>query len=197
LQGKTNQFGRLEISGALRHKEVRVCLLGHLATYFFWRWHIDVEPFPIFKTSKDWYNTKILRANAEDPTTTLSYRAHYGAVVKAFQALGIKAKAKTHVSRGSGARMAEVAGATEAQIRRLGRWNNNTMEGCYLTALPREAMRGLAGFSPGSSSFFLSRATMQPSDILQKRVFPEVDHWLEAQETGVGCEPNIAAGEFQ
>jgi Centromere DNA-binding protein complex CBF3 subunit, domain 2 len=147
-------------------------------------------------SSKDWYDVKVLRAKTEESTATLSYRAHYGAIVKAFEALGIRAKAKTHASRGSGARMAEVAGATEAQIRRLGRWNNNTMEGCYLTALPREAMRSLAGFPPGLGAFYLPRAAVQPGDALLKRVFPEVDRWLEAQETGLGCEPNIAAGEF-
>ncbi|KAL3690979.1 hypothetical protein R1sor_004630 [Riccia sorocarpa] len=44
--------------------------------------------------------------------------------------------------------MAELGGASESQIRRLGRWNNQAMENCYLTSLPREALRTLAGFSP-------------------------------------------------
>jgi hypothetical protein len=157
---------------------------------------VEAEPFPSFARSKDWYDIKLLKANSEDLTASLSYRGHYEAVVRAFKAIGINAKAKTHATRGSGTRMAEIAGASEAQIRRLGRWNNNAMEGCYLTALPREAMRSLAGFPPRAGSFYLPRAALQPRDDLRKIVFPEVDRWLGAQETGVGCEQNIAAGEF-
>lgn len=88
--------------------------------YFFWRWHIDNEPFPNFTISKNWYNIKLLKVNSENLATSLSYRAHYDAIVKVFKALGIIAKAKTHISRGSGTRMAEIAGASDAQIRRLG-----------------------------------------------------------------------------
>src|SRR5690349_269454 len=33
------------------------------------------------------------------------------------------------ITAGSGARMAEIGGASEAQIRRMGRWNNQAMEG--------------------------------------------------------------------
>ncbi|RUS13238.1 hypothetical protein BC937DRAFT_95634, partial [Endogone sp. FLAS-F59071] len=46
--GKTNQFGQLEVSEAIRHKEVQLCLLSHLAIYFFWHWHIENKPFPNF-----------------------------------------------------------------------------------------------------------------------------------------------------
>ena len=69
------------------------------------------------------------------------------------------------MGRGSGARMAELGGASEAQIRRLGRWNNQAMENCYLTCLPREAMRTLAGFSPHAGDFFLKRAASPMSCI--------------------------------
>jgi hypothetical protein len=36
-QGKTNQYRRLEYRAALRHRDHRSCLIGALATYFFWR----------------------------------------------------------------------------------------------------------------------------------------------------------------
>lgn len=38
-RGKTNQFGRLEISAALRHKTVFVCPFAALAMYMVWRFH--------------------------------------------------------------------------------------------------------------------------------------------------------------
>lgn len=40
-QGKTNQHGRMEYGAALRHRDVRSCLIGALAFYFFWRWQVE------------------------------------------------------------------------------------------------------------------------------------------------------------
>ncbi|KAJ8550604.1 hypothetical protein ON010_g10465 [Phytophthora cinnamomi] len=81
-------------------------------------------------------------------------------------------KAKTHATRGSGSRMAELAGATESQIRRLGRWNAGAVDGYYLAALSRDAMRSLAGVPPDRRSFVLDRAALTPPDSLQREVFP-------------------------
>jgi hypothetical protein len=46
----------------------------------------------------------------------------------------------------SSARMAGVVCANEDQIRRQGRCNNSKMNGAYLTSLPKEMMRSMAGF---------------------------------------------------
>ncbi|ETO58930.1 hypothetical protein F444_22691 [Phytophthora nicotianae P1976] len=95
-----------------------------------------METIPDFLMPEKWYDIKVLKSG-KDAATAMTYRTHYDATVKAFTALGMHSKAKTHAARGSGARMAKVAGATESQIRRLGRWNTSAMEGCYLSALPR------------------------------------------------------------
>ena len=80
--------------------------------------------------------------------------------------------------------MAELAGASEDQIRRLGRWNNQSMENCYLTSLPREAIRSLAGFPPAQGSFFLPRATVEPPDSLKRLIFPAIEPTLEKISSG-------------
>ncbi|OWZ14394.1 Short-chain dehydrogenase [Phytophthora megakarya] len=54
------------------------------------------------------------------------------------------------------------------------------MEGCYLTALPSDAMQSLAGFSPDRHSFFLERAALPPPQSLQYQVFPFVETYMEA-----------------
>jgi hypothetical protein len=54
--------------------------------------------------------------------------------------LGIKSSRKTHIGHGSGVIMAQLAGAPDNSTRRLGRWNQKTMENCYMSTLPREAM---------------------------------------------------------
>jgi hypothetical protein len=102
---------------------------------------------------------------------------------------------KTHASRGAGARQAEIAGATEAQIRRLGNWNSNTMENCYLSNLPRDAMRSLAGFSAKQNDYYLRRAVLEPPISLQKKIFPQVEI-AEDNLRSKTIQPSIALGAF-
>ena len=173
-QGKTNQFNRREFGSCLRHKNVRICAVGAVAMYLFWRFDVENEPIPDFSDPPQWYDIKLLKGG-KDQTSPISYKAHYDATMKAFKALGMQSKAKTHAARGSATRMAELAGASESQIRRLGRWNASAMEGCYLSALPREAMRTLAGFPPDQRVFYLNRAAVAPDSAIQAKGFPFLD----------------------
>ena len=67
--GKTNQHGRMEYGSALRHRDPRSCLIGALSFWFFWRWQVEkAEKFPVFQRSEDWYETKVLRRSAKEPT---------------------------------------------------------------------------------------------------------------------------------
>jgi hypothetical protein len=102
-------------------------------------------------------------------------------------------KAKMHVRCGSGARMAELAGAEDSEIRRLGRWNAQALAGCYLAAIPRAAVRTLAGFSPEAGSYFLKRAAVVPSYSLQSLVFPWLNSYLDPS---VEMERTIAVQGF-
>jgi Centromere DNA-binding protein complex CBF3 subunit, domain 2 len=147
-QGKTNQHGRLEYGAALRHRDYRSCLVGALATYFFWRWHCSGEQFPCFRTSQDWYNIKVLKRDNTDPTAPLSDSTAASWTRRLYSEAGFTTSKVTHAGRVSGARLAELNGVSEDQIRRGGRWNADQMTGCYLTTLPREFMRGVADFDP-------------------------------------------------
>lgn len=80
----------------------------------------------------------------------------------------------THIKRTSSCVIAEAGGASEASIRRGGRWNNEKTESCYLTALPREVVRSLAGFNSQGGEFFLPRAEVKITDRLKEQVFPQV-----------------------
>jgi hypothetical protein len=193
-QSKTNQYGRLNIGACLRTKNVRICPFGSLALYLFCRFHIDNEEFPDFSSSNSWYDTFLLR-NDTNPNQELSYRAHNAFISECMRECNIATKSKTHATRGSGARLADLGGASDSQIRRLGRWNTSAMEGCYLSQLPREAMRVLAGFPSSPGSFFLKRAQVNPAEELQSLVFPQVEHWLTRQHENT-AEQNIAAGGF-
>jgi hypothetical protein len=52
-QSKTNQQGDLLYSGAMRHWNPRLCTMGALAQYLFWRWHISGEPALNFQRRQD------------------------------------------------------------------------------------------------------------------------------------------------
>ncbi|SAL98115.1 hypothetical protein [Absidia glauca] len=70
--------------------------------------------------------------------------------------------------------MADIVCANEDQIRPKGRWSNTTMNGAYLTSLPRGMMRSMAGFPTNGRSFHLDRAAFDPSTILCKK-FSAID----------------------
>ncbi|KAH9133191.1 hypothetical protein AeRB84_020676, partial [Aphanomyces euteiches] len=193
-QGKTNQHGRIEIGGCIRSKMVDICPHSSLALYLFWRWHVESEEFPSFEKSAHWFGIKVLRSG-DDATKEVSYNVHRKAIAAALASAGLNSRAKTHIGRGSGARMAELGGASESQIRRLGHWNNQALENCYLTTLPRKAMRALAGFGPEKGSFYLLRSKAIPCSNLQSKIFPWADFWLDKLKNGE-AEATIAAGGF-
>ena len=69
--GKTNQFGRLEYMGVMRHKDPLLCTMSQAAFYLFFRWQILHEPPPQFWSRPLWYNSHLLKGR--DVTNTLSY----------------------------------------------------------------------------------------------------------------------------
>ena len=102
----------------------------------------------------------------------VSYKTEHNAISKAFAAVGVIAKKKTHMGRGAGAQLAEEMGASTSQIGRAGRWNAGAgaLENSYLTSLPREAMRAVAGFPVTQGAYFIRREILPPPEALQKKV---------------------------
>ncbi len=91
--------------------------------------------------------------------------------------------------------MAELHGAPENQIRRLGNWNSQAMENCYLSTLPRDAIRSLAGFSPDHRNYYIRRDVHRPSEALMKKVFPQIETIEEKMSAGLFMS-SIATGAF-
>ena len=193
-QGKTNKFGKLEVGACMRNAKVEICPFMMLGAYFFARFHFENEPFPSFERSEHWFNHKVLLASKGNPTMEMRYNCHRDAIEKAFNACKITSSKKTHIGRGSAARMADLQGVDEADIRRMGRWNNSSMHGAYLTGLPRGIMRSLSGF-PTQGTFFLPRNTVEPCQALQEKLFPLASIWLEKIHSGQ-AEQTVAAEGF-
>ncbi|SAL95080.1 hypothetical protein [Absidia glauca] len=100
-----------------------------------------------------------------------SYFSQRESTSKALSSPGIRSNKNTHINCGSSARMAGNVCANVDQIRRQGRWNNTTIDGVYLTNLPRELVQSMAGFPTYGRSFYFARAALNPPTSLYKKLF--------------------------
>ena len=173
--GKTNNTGKKQYLGAMRHKDVTTCVQGALAQYLFWRFHVGKQEWPDFSSSEAWDTIKLLRGS--DPKTPLDESTHRKWIRDIFNEIGHKSSQTTHAGRKSGAQCAEIAGVSEEEIRRAGRWNDDIMSTTYLTSLPRKFMRIVAGHYH-EGRYFLARAQIRPPDALLALVFPQVEEDL-------------------
>jgi hypothetical protein len=161
--------------GALRHKDPLFCTQGALAQLFFWRWHVAGEAPPSFRERKAWYKIKVLVGR--DREQELSYPTQLQETWRIFGAAGLAAVKKTHLPRRVGAQDAETHGSSLTQISQAGRWNQSVLCHAYLTHLPRQFMRVVAGFSASGGNYFLARAAHEPPYALQKQLWPWIEEW--------------------
>jgi hypothetical protein len=145
FKSKTNKVGNMDLSASIRHRDVLCCSHGWIALYLFARWNDDDEPFPDFTNNASWFDLKLF-ASDNSPTVAIKTQTHIKIVTRMLNRVGLEySSKKTHITRGSAARMAELSGVPEDQIRRMGHWNQESMERNYLTCIPRKAMRALSG----------------------------------------------------
>ena len=192
MGGKTNQEHHKLYSGVIRHKNVQMCAFGAIGFYLFHRFHVQGEAFPDFSMNENWFNTKLARGRSVNKA--VSYNTQLNSVNNAFAAVGINSVKKTHSGRQAGAREAEMAGLSHDHIRRVGRWNSESMENNYLTCLPRTAIRVIQGFPEEKGCFWLPRALVTPPLSLQKKIFPMVEEWQQKMQEDSSCQTICGEG---
>lgn len=136
--------------------------------------------------SSQWYPIRLFPGK-KDQYTPITSDAHAKATKTVLERAGVRQLSKklTHIYRGSGARMADLFGASETDIRRGGRWDMSSMTQHYLTTLPRETIRVLAGFPSSPRQFWLER-DLDPPEELERLIFPQAALWsVERVEQGV------------
>ena len=174
--GKTNYLGKLEYGTVVRHRDPLLCTLGHTAFYLFYRWDCVREPPPRFQRRQQWYDLHLIKGHT--PTSGISYGVQLEWINRIFKAANVGSIKKTHAGRARGAQYAELAGVSEAQIRRAGRWNSDALTNCYLSNIPLEFVRSMAGFPPAQAgNYYLPRAKIHPPESLVHAVWPWVDQW--------------------
>jgi hypothetical protein len=103
-----------------------------------------------------------------------SYSSHRESIGKALSSPGIRSNKNTHINCDSSAPMAGNVSANVDQIRRQGRWNNTTINGTYLTNLPKELVQSIASFPTYGRFLYLARAALNPPTSLCKKLFPAI-----------------------
>lgn len=175
--GKTNQFGRLQYMGVMRHQDPLLCTMSQAAFYLFYRWQIVGESPPQFRSRPQWYNFHFFKGS--DREKPISYEIQLKWANEVYEAINLFTNKKTHAGRAQGSKQAELEGVEENQIRRAGQWNQDALTNCYLTHLPRKFLRSMAGFQPDAiGNYYLPRAKIQPPDSLVRALWPWIDQWL-------------------
>jgi hypothetical protein len=77
------------------------------------------------------------------------------------------------------------------------------MNRAYLTSLPREMMRPIAGIPTNGRSFYLAHAPLDPPTSLCKKLFPAIDEWHNrlvaielSPDKNAPIQPTVAAKAF-
>lgn len=192
--GKTNQHGKIEYGSAVRHRQVEVCSVGALAINLFSRFHYENEPFPDFTSRDRWYETCVVKG--DDPFTPVHYSTQYKAYTEAFKRVGISTSKVTHANRKSALNMIAQEDVEGDQQRRVERWGTDRMVGCYVSSLPVEAMKSLAGFSGRNVNYFLTRTSVIPPMSLQVLIFPDIEYWQDKFKNNDGVQEDIAGPNF-
>ncbi|SAM01043.1 hypothetical protein [Absidia glauca] len=101
----------------------------------------------------------------------------------------------------SPARMAGNVFANVDEIQCQRRWNCTTINDAYLTNLPRELVRSMAGFPTYGRFFYLGCTALNPPTSLCKKAFPAIgklNDRLVAKEPSPGnpIQPTIAENAF-
>ena len=128
--------------------------MGSLAFYLWMRFDVVKSDLPPFENRLQWYQTKLL-AKEDDPFDELTYEAHKKACNTAYKAADAKNLSGTHVSRKEGCMMADLMEVSDAQMRRLGRWDHSRMIQHYSSGLPRAGARRIAGHGSEEGTSYL------------------------------------------
>lgn len=182
--GKTNQDARLEERCVFRAKDVEVCAWSAMALLDFERFHSgrygfgpQAQAYPDLSTSGSWFQLKVY-PSPKGLEAPLPYETHYKTMDRMISDLNIQTSKVTHLGRGTGAKAAQILGASSWEIDKAGGWQAaKTARGrSYALSVSLEAARTLAGFK-SKGAFFLQRAIPPPEEAL-KLFFP----WIEDSE---------------
>ena len=227
---KMNQYGDHETVSSLRHLTNPLRCTWFALTYeLFSQIHIDGKPFNLEDFVPEpnldengihdgtyyhkWYdryvftgNTKCSRGKSSQPD---AYKeCQYATVLKYFKNVynqvtpPIVTYHKLHLQRGDSVRKAEKEGVDTHQIGSHGGWNlRDALYQHYLTGVPMDMIRHLAGYPPKLPSDkpvpLIRRSVVRPPESLVKKVFPFIDEMQTYREASPDKFPASECGALE
>lgn len=173
---KTNQQGRVDEHGVIRHRITELCCVGAVARLFFAHFHILKHSPPNFAPVfgkdgygeygyREWYECFVF-AGKDDVKAKMSYDSeylldvcdschladyiqdHHSRVTALHKDCGIDITKITHGGRGYAAKNSRANGATVQDTKALGGWSESgSFRACYDRAFPTGALLGAASFN--------------------------------------------------
>ncbi|SGY12962.1 BQ5605_C011g06669 [Microbotryum silenes-dioicae] len=160
--GKTNKEGRLDYKPVARHFDPRICNVGAVAFYMWFRdEHTGGLPY-----GKSWQLARLAEIG------------HNVAVSTFLKECDVHSSHTTHLSRIAGAQMSAERGANEADTKALGGWSDGTFRSVYQRGDPTTSFIALVGFNGKfPERYYVARdIEADVPDDLQRLIFP----WVEA-----------------
>ena len=102
--------------GFLRHKNVRLCPVGALSQWFFYRWEISRETPPDFRSRGSWYKHPLLPKALQTPEEGLSSETQGDWIRRVFEEVHISSTKLLHTFRKSSARAMDLAEVPLEQV---------------------------------------------------------------------------------
>lgn len=175
--GKTNGLKTL-YGRVVRHKHVELCPIGALGLMLLGRFEhtSEVEKSYDFLNNQSWFNVKALIDYKKNNLNVAVSDQSYAKAIKSCCAhLEINSCHFVHIGRAVGPIIAEIAEVEGDAIANLGNWNTTVREDRYSAKLPMKIMRVMAGHSDLKNTFYLPRADVKPSALLQSQIFPFIE----------------------
>jgi hypothetical protein len=95
--GKTDQFGRLQYMGVMRHQDPLLCTMSQAAFYLFYRWQMVGESPPQFRSRPQWYNFHFFKGS--DREKPISYEIQLKWANEVYNAINLSTDKKTYAGR--------------------------------------------------------------------------------------------------
>ena len=178
VRGKVNKSsGRFDYTATMRHKNPMLCTTSW-RFIFFYRWEVAGEPVPEFHLRPNWCHLHVLRGD-DNAFIELNDKTQLKWTDPVYKETNLTSIKKTHAGRANGARIADVAGVDNNQIRRAGNWNADSLSTNYLDNIRRQFSRAMAGLSPQvQGNYYLPGARTAPPETLRRSIWPWIADWL-------------------
>ena len=164
--GKTNH-GRVLYGRATRHKDVRLCPIGGLGLYYFYRFETTGEFRDLtvedWLDNSKWFDIKLLvDVNGSDNTKAIQNDSFSDHMKSVLDRLSLPNNKILHLGRNVGAKTLDLHEVSEEDIRRMGNWNPSIFDKSYSSKIPMAAIRKLAGFVEDHKFYFVPRTAVEP-----------------------------------